>query len=59
MRYTVFLLQTVTEGATIEVEADSEEEAGRIGLEASDEVKWHFLEASDPRVINVDEEVEL
>lgn len=59
MKFKIGLVQTVVEEATVTVEADDAEAAERIALSAanSGNVKWRFLEATDPvGVVSVSEE---
>ena len=56
-KYRVDLVQTVYEGATLYVDADSEEQAGALALEHAydDGVQWRFTESvGNADIINIE-----
>jgi hypothetical protein len=60
MKYRITLVQTIYEGATLDIEADTqraaEEIAQRMADEGSPAVEWKFAEAQgDPEITSVEE----
>lgn len=60
-KYRVGLVQTVTEGATLYIEADSFDEAERLAFEQANAgtVEWQFLDTFEPvEIVTLDEVAE-